>query len=315
MPKVASKNLIGYKGFDKDWKCQSKQYKPDETFKHKGVVRLCNSGLHFCLNPFDVLNYYPLVGSHFTQVEAKEVSEQTDSDSKRVAKELHIGAELTLDAFIKAGFKFVYDSVDWKKAKDSTSATSGDYAHSATSGNGAHSATSGYGANSATSGNDANSATSGYDANSATSGYDAHSATSGNRANSATSGYGAHSATSGDYANSATSGYDANSATSGDDAHSATSGNRANSATSGYGAHSATSGVTNAIACAIGRKAKAKADKGCFIVLAEWYEGKNWTDAKPIAVKSAVVDGKTIKADQWYKLVDGEFTETDDHND
>ena len=270
MPKVASKNLIGYKGFDKDWKCQSKQYKPDETFKHKGVVRLCNSGLHFCLNPFDVLNYYPLVGSHFTQVEAKEVSEQTDSDSKRVAKELHIGAELTLDAFIKAGFKFVYDSVDWKKAKDSTSATSGDYAHSATSGNGAHSATSGYGANSATSGNDANSATSGYDANSATSGYDAHSATSGNRANSATS---------------------------------------------GYGAHSATSGVTNAIACAIGRKAKAKADKGCFIVLAEWYEGKNWTDAKPIAVKSAVVDGKTIKADQWYKLVDGEFTETDDHND
>ena len=112
-----------------------------------------------------------------------------------------------------------------------------------------------------------------------------------------------------------TSGDDAHSATSGNYAHSATSGNRAHSATSGYGAHSATSGVDNAIACAIGRKAKAKASKGCFIVLAEWYEGRDWTDARPIAVKSAQVDGKKIKADQWYKLVDGEFVETDGSNE
>ena len=96
------------------------------------------------------------------------------------------------------------------------------------------------------------------------------------------------------------------SATSGDDAH---------SATSGYGAHSATSGIDNAIACAVGRKAKAKASKGCFIVLAEWYEGGSWEDARPLAVKSAKVDGKKIKADQWYKLVDGKFVETDDSND
>jgi len=141
---------------------------------------------------------------------------------------------------------------------------------------------------------------------SATSGDDAHSATSGDRAHSATSGDDAHSATSGD---------DAHSATSGNYAHSATSGNRANSVTSGYGAHSATSGIDNAIACAVGRKAKAKASKGCFIVLAEWYEGGSWEDARPLAVKSAKVDGKKIKADQWYKLVDGKFVETDDSND
>ena len=106
-----------------------------------------------------------------------------------------------------------------------------------------------------------------------------------------------------------------NSATSGDDAHSATSGNRANSATSGYGAHSATSGVDNAIACSVGRKAKAKASLGCFIVLAEWYEGEKFTDARPLGVYSKKVDGKKIKADQWYKIVDGKFIETDDSND
>ena len=152
--------------------------------------------------------------------------------------------------------------------------------------------------------------------NKATSGNYAHSATSGERANSATSGYGAHSATSGYGAHSATSGNYAHSATSGNYAHSATSGERANSATSGYGAHSATSTQNgDAIACAIGRKAKAKASLGCWIVLAEWKEGKEFTDAKPIVVKSVKVDGKKIKADQWYKLVKGKFVETDDSNE
>ena len=301
-------NLIGYKAFDEDWKCQGKQYTVGKTEVHDGVVKLCSSGFHFCENPFDVLNYYPLIGSKFAEVEASEVSDEKESDSKRVAGQLHIKAELTLDTFIKAGFKFIYDSVDWKKAKKNTSATSGNYANSATSGYGANSATSGNDAQSATSGNDAHSATSGDRANSATSGNDAHSATSGYGAHSATSGNDAQSATSGNYAHSATSGNDAHSATSGNYAHSATSGDRANSATSGYGAHSATSG-NDAIACAVGRKSSAKGLIGCWIVLAEWYEGKEFTDARPLDVKAFVVDGKKIKADVFYKLVNGKPVE------
>ena len=321
--------IVGYKGFDKDWKCQGMQYAPEKTFTHKGMVSLCSSGLHFCENPFDILIYYPLIGSKFAQVEASGATDETSEDSKRVARELHVKTELSLDGFIKAGFKFIYDSVDWKKAKDSTSATSGEYAHSATSGNRAHSATSGNRAHSATSGeyahsatsgnrahsatsgNGAHSATSGEYAHSATSGEYAHSATSGNDAHSATSGNGAHSATSGEYAHSATSGNDANSATSGEYAHSATSGNRANSATSGYGAHSATSG-NDAIACSVGRKASAKGSKGCWIVLAEWQEGDNFEDAKPADVKAVKVDGKKIKADTFYKLEDGKFVEVEE---
>ena len=122
------------------------------------------------------------------------------------------------------------------------------------------------------------------------------------------------SATSGNRAHSATSGNDAHSATSGEYAHSATSGNRANSATSGYGAHSATK-TSDAIACAIGRKSKAKASLGSFIVLAEWNEDNDLTKVHPIAVKSAKVDGKKIKSDTWYKLVSGKFIETDDSNE
>ena len=46
-----------------------------------------------------------------------------------------------------------------------------------------------------------------------------------------------------------------------------------------------------------------------WITLAEW----KWDDTKrrhvPVCVKSAQIDGETIKADAWYKLVDGEFVE------
>jgi len=216
---------------------------------------------------------------------------------------------------------------------NSHSATSGDNSHSATSGDDSHSATSGYNSHSATSGKYSHSATSGDNSHSATSGYNSHSATSGKYSNSATSGYNSHSATSGkysnsatsgNYSNSATSGKYSNSATSGDNSHSATSGKYSNSATSGYNSHSATSGKYSnsatsgdnsqasvediAVAASIGLNAKAKGVTGSWIVLSEWKE-INWNEREIVCVKSALVDGVTIKANTYYKLINGEFTE------
>ena len=53
----------------------------------------------------------------------------------------------------------------------------------------------------------------------------------------------------------------------------------------------------------------AKARMNSVIVLSEWktIDGKY----TPIYVKAEIVDGKRIKADTWYKLVDGEFTEVE----
>ena len=272
------KTIVGYKGFDKDFKCQGFQYEVGKEYKEEIDPKVCSNGFHFCEIPLSVFSYYPIIdGNQYALIEAN--GEIDTEDDKSSTDNILIKSKVDIAGMIKASVDII-----WNKAKEGeifkrNSATSGDDAHSATSGDDAHSATSGDGA---------------------------HSATSGNYAHSATSGYGAHSATSGD---------DAHSATSGDYAHSATSGNRANSATSGYGAHSATTKTDNSIACAIGRKAKAKASLGCFIVLAEWKEGKSFTDAKPIGVISAKVDGKKIKADQWYKAVKGKFVETDDSND
>lgn len=68
----------------------------------------------------------------------------------------------------------------------------------------------------------------------------------------------------------------------------------------------ATSG-NDGIACSVGRKASAKASLGCWIVLAEWKEGANYTDAKPIGVISGKIDGKKLKADTWYHAANGKF--------
>ena len=150
-------------------------------------------------------------------------------------------------------------------------------------------------------------ATTGYYAHSATTGYSAHSATTGDSAHSATTGYYAHSATTGDSAHSATTGYSAHSATTGYYAHSATTGYYAHSATTGYYAHSAVKGK-NSVAVAVGRESSAKACKGSAIVLAEYGEW-NGKEYPLIGVKSAIVDGETLKADTYYTLKNGEFVE------
>ena len=47
--------IKGYKGFDKDLQCRGFQYKVGETFEEKGTIKACESGFHFCENPFNVL--------------------------------------------------------------------------------------------------------------------------------------------------------------------------------------------------------------------------------------------------------------------
>jgi hypothetical protein len=119
--------------------------------------------------------------------------------------------------------------------------------------------------------------------------------------------------TTGDRANAATTGYSANAATTGDSANAATTGDRANAATTGDSANAEVKG-TESIAAAIGINSTAKGALGCWIVLAEWYQDEENYKWHIKTVKSAKVDGKKIKADTWYKLNDGKFTECQEVN-
>jgi len=165
--------IKGFKGFNADMTCHGHKFEAGKTYTHKGEIKLCESGFHFCENPLDVLRYYSPTDSNFAEVKADKVSGEKSNDTKRVCSEIKIGAKITLSALIQAGVSFLISACKSKKATSgdySPSATSGDWSHSATSGNYSHSATSGNSSPSATSGNYSPSATSGDCSPSATSG-------------------------------------------------------------------------------------------------------------------------------------------------
>ena len=61
-----------------------------------------------------------------------------------------------------------------------------------------------------------------------------------------------------------------------------------------------------------GYKSKAKAKIGSWITLAEWVYNKEKGRYVPVCVKTEYIDGENIKADTYYQLIDGVFTEVNE---
>ena len=139
--------MKGYKGFTKDMKCRDKQYEVGKTYEEPSAD-MCHAGMHFCEHPLDCFDYYAPASSRFCEVDADDVSDQTDNDTKRCAKKLTIGVELNIKGLVDAAVKFVFDRADWSKKESSATGYHG--AASATGYNGAASATGDHGAASAT---------------------------------------------------------------------------------------------------------------------------------------------------------------------
>ena len=94
----------------------------------------------------------------------------------------------------------------------------------------------------------------------------------------------------------------------GDSAKIGSSGYSAKIGSSGYSAKINSTGEYSVIMCA-GKNSAVKAKAGSWITLSEWvYDEEKWRTI-PKCVKTEYVDGTRIKADTWYKLIDGEFTE------
>ncbi len=295
--------MKGYKAFYKGMICKGegykKQYEENTTYEENGDEVCAPGVMHFCENPFDVLNYYPVVDNEcniaeFAEVEALgDVFKKRKNDDKSATNKLHIGAKLNLKGFIKACIDFTFERT---KAE---SASSGDYAQLASSGDYAQLASSGYYTKLASSGDGAKLASSGYGA---------QLASSGDYAQLASSGYYTKLASSGDGAKLASSGYGAQLASSGDYAKLASSGDSAQLASSGDYAKLASSG-DDCVVCAVGIDSIAKAKVGSWITLSEWRYDSEKRKNVPVCVKTEQVDGERIKEDTFYKLENGEFVE------
>ena len=99
-------NAKGYKAFNPGMICRDKQYAENTDYEEVGGT-ICEKGMmHYCVNPFDVLNFYDLVDesgkfSDFAEVKALD-QPISGSDGKFATKKLHIGAKLSFAGFIKA---------------------------------------------------------------------------------------------------------------------------------------------------------------------------------------------------------------------
>ena len=329
-------SIKGYKAFNRGMICKGKQYEENTTYEENGN-KICEAGvMHFCENPFDVLNYYPLIDedgniSDFADVEA--IGDIYKEKDKTATNKLHIGAKLGLKGFIKACVDFTIEKTRIESVKDNETDSGGDYAQIGSSGDYAKIGSSGYSAKIGSSGNSAKIGSSGDYAQIGSSGDSAKIGSSGDYAQIGSSGDYAkigssgHSAKIGSSGNSAkigSSGDYAQIGSSGDSAKIGSSGDSAKIGSSGYSAKIGSSGdyakITsegkNSVAMAAGCNSIAKAKIGSWITLAEWIRTDKVNDSGnyiwiPKCVKTECVDGERIKEDTFYKLVDGEFKEVE----
>ena len=127
--------------------------------------------MHFCENPFDVLDYYDLVNTdgsfnEFAEVEALDKC-LTDDNKKYCTKKLKIGAKLSFSGFVNACVEFILEKtkIEQTDEEDETVigssgysaqiGSSGDYAQIGSSGDYAQIGSSGYSAKIGSSGNSA----------------------------------------------------------------------------------------------------------------------------------------------------------------
>lgn len=213
-------NTKGFKAFESGMICQGKQYAENTDYEEAGGA-ICGKGMmHYCVNPFDCLNFYDLVDengnfSDFAKVKALDPP-VSGSDGKFATKKLHIGAKLSFAGFIKA-------CIDYTKEQTIDNMPKSDI----------------------------------------------------DPGNSAKIG------SSGDYAQIGSSGDSAKIDSTGEDS----------------------------VICCAGNGSVVKAKAGSWITLAEWEYSNEKDRLVPRCVKTEYVDGERIKADTWYRLVNGEFVE------
>ena len=269
-------NTKGYKAFKPGMICRDKQYAENTDYEEAGGS-ICNSGMmHYCVNPFDCLNFYDLVDengklSDFAKVEAL-APPISGNDGKFATKKLHIGAKLNFVGFVKACIDYTKEQTIDNMPKSAIAV--GDSSKIGSSGYSAKIGSSGYSAQIGSSGDYAQIGSSGDYAQIGSSGDSAKIGSSGGSAKIGSSGYSAQIGSSGDYAKIDSTGEDS-------------------------------------VICCAGNRSAAKAKVGSWITLAEWEYSEEKDRVVPRCVKTEYVDGEKIKADTWYQMKNGEFVEVE----
>ena len=264
--------MIGYKGFDKDFKCRDFQYEVGKEYEHDGEAKLCESGFHFCENPHEVLVHYQAGdGSRFAIVEADEVSDERENDSKRVARRLKIKSEISVFEICRIAVDVFFENFGFKKKIEFAKTNSAGNCGAARAGNcGAASA------------GDCGAASAGYSG----------AARAGDSGAASAGDYGAASA---GYSGAARAG----------DYGAASAGHYGAASAGHYGAAE----VGRFGVAVTGNSGRVKGRKGSVLVARTIKYNHNRQEDEVVDWACALVDGEKIKEDTWYVLKYGKLVE------
>ena len=226
--KEVNMDKIGYKAFNPGMICRGKQYEENAVFEEP-EAKICNTGMHYCKNPFDVLEHYGFVNDNaeineFAEVEAL-ADEKTDDGRKFCTTKLKIGAKLSIHNFVNAFVEFTLKRTNGESAATNT----------------------------------------------------------GNRSAATNTGNQSAATNTGNWS-------------------AATNTGNWSAATNTGDWSAATNTGKDGVAVSWGRRGKARGEKGCYLVLAEYDDSNNL-----VCAKMEKVDGERIKENTFYTLKNGEF--------
>ncbi|EKG0293756.1 hypothetical protein O1M55_002050 [Salmonella enterica subsp. enterica serovar Anatum] len=333
-----TKEIVTFKGFNKDLKCRGFQFAIGETFHHDGKVEACGSGFHACECPFDVFSYYPPAESRYAETISFGITDSEEGgDTKIASSSITIKDELTLPQFIQRGIEWIWSKIDksleqqimcgsWSAATNTgnrsaatntgyqSAATNTGYQSAATNtGDWSAATNTGY-QSAATNTGDWSAATNTGDWSAATNTGSWSAATNtGNRSAATNTGNRSAATNTGDWSAATNTGSWSAATNTGNRSAATNTGNRSAATNTGYQSAATNTGNRSAaevsgsqsVAASLGIEGKARASEGGAIVLCYRDE-----DGELIHIRASKVGENGIMPNTWYQLdKDGEFVE------
>ncbi|EDK6141827.1 hypothetical protein CJX61_22260 [Salmonella enterica subsp. enterica serovar Newport] len=306
-----TKEIVTFKGFNKDLTCRDFQFAIGETFHHDGKVEACGSGFHACECPFDVFSYYPPAESRYAEtISFGVIDREEEGDTKIASASITIKSELTLPQFIQRGIEWIWSKIDKSLEQQimtgdwSAATNTGDWSAATNTGN----------RSAATNTGDWSAATNTGNRSAATNtGYQSAATNTGNQSAATNTGNQSAATNTGNRSAATNTGYQSAATNTGNQSAATNTGNRSAATNTGDWSAATNTGDWSAaevsgsqsVAASLGIEGKARASEGGAIVLCYRDE-----DGELIHIRASKVGENGIMPDIWYQLnEDGEFVE------
>ncbi|EAQ4598477.1 hypothetical protein CQC26_10180 [Salmonella enterica] len=333
-----TKEIVTFKGFNKDLKCRDFQFKIGKTFHHDGKVEACGSGFHACECPFDVFSYYPPAESRYAETISFGVIDREEiGDTKIASASITIKAELTLPQFIQRGIEWIWSKIDksleqqimtgyqsaatntgdWSAATNtgyqSAATNTGDWSAATNTGNQSAATNTGDWSAATNTGNRSAATNTGNRSAATNTGNRSAATNTGDWSAATNTGYQSAATNTGDWSAATNTGYRSAATNTGNRSAATNTGNRSAATNTGYQSAATNTGDWSAaevsgsqsVAASLGIEGKARASEGGAIVLCYRDE-----DGELIHIRASKVGENGIMPDIWYQLnEDGEFVE------